>query len=107
MKKGFGQRIEQAILELSAERKERISLARFGELVGNAEVGRKKPYSATGVSAWIRERGEPGLRAFDAMEAVTGKPSYWFSYGLELQQQPTLPLGATESQKAKKGHRRG
>jgi hypothetical protein len=80
---GWGDRIHQAILDLSAREGRRISYAAFGAMVAAAEVPpRSTPYSAQTVHAWVTERGEPGLSAWRAMAIVVGKPEAWLPFGV-------------------------
>lgn len=78
---GFGSRIEQAILDYQSQIGERVTLARFATEVGEAEEERRRAYRASTVSEWIRERGEPSLRAFLAIEAVTGVRAEYLMLG--------------------------
>lgn len=77
----LGGRIEKLILDLAAKRGGRVTLADFGRMVGDAEVGRGEPYSKSAVSEWIQNRAEPSLAAIKAMEKVTGRDRLWIAWG--------------------------
>lgn len=89
------------LLDLTAKLNRRITLADFGEIVGKAEKGRQRPYSAGAVSEWIQERNEPSIAAFVAMSKVSGRSFGWVTLG-EEEEPPVLPAvqAQTESEKA-------
>lgn len=63
-----------------------MTLAEFGGLVAGAEK-RAKPYTATGVSAWLEERATPSIRTFEAMEKVAKRnklqrSAVWLAFGV-------------------------
>jgi transcriptional regulator with XRE-family HTH domain len=91
---GYGQRIKQAILDLSASRGAEVTYGEVGRAVAVAE-GRPKPYSSSAVSEWIQERSEPTIRAFRAMEAVFGKGAAWL---MALDATPAAPRTSAEGQ---------
>lgn len=93
---GQGKRIQQLVLDLAAKLNRRITLADFGEMVGRAEKGRGKPYSATAVSEWIQERNEPTIAAFQAMAKVAGRSFTAVTLG-EEEKVPMLPAVPAES----------
>jgi hypothetical protein len=89
---GQGKRIQQLVLDLTARLNRRVTLAEFGDMVGRAEKGRSKPYSATGVSEWIQERNEPSIAAFQAMAKLSGRSFLWVTLGEEEKERlPILP----------------
>lgn len=91
---GFGERIRQLLLDYGSQIGERVTLARFGEEVAAAEEPRRaKPYGAQAVSEWIQERAQPSIRAFLAMEAVTGESPEYLMLGRGARR---LGAGATE-----------
>lgn len=73
--KGFGERIEQAILFYASQKGSRVTLKAFGREVGIRDRGRG--YTTSAVSEWIQERAEPGIRTFRVMAAITGRPVEW------------------------------
>lgn len=105
---GQGKRIEKIIFELTAALGRRITLADFGEMVGRAEKGRARAYSAGGVSEWIQERNEPSFAATLAMSAISRKhapPGHsfsWIATGEDEEGVPILPAvpAQTEAEKA-------
>jgi len=88
-------------LDLTSKLNRRVTLADFGEMVGKAEKGRGRPYSAGAVSEWIQERNEPSIAAFVAMSKVSGRTFAWVTLG-EEEEPPILPAvpAQTESEKA-------
>lgn len=114
---GQGKRIEKIIFELTAALGRRVTLADFGEMVGKAEKGRARAYSAGGVSEWIQERNEPSFAAVVAMSAVSRKqapPGHSEAWIAGFESEDTLPVlpavpAQTEAEKAaaKKPSRRG
>lgn len=104
---GQGKRIEKLIFELTAALGRRITLADFGEMVGKAEKGRGRAYSAGGVSEWIQDRNEPTFAAVVAMSSVSrkhappGHSEAWIA-GFESEDElPVLPAvpAKTEAEK--------
>ena len=88
--KGFGERIEQAILYHASQIGERVTLKAFGRAVGVRDRGRA--YSTSAVSEWIQERSEPTIRTFRVMAAITGKPVEWLmALDTELEELPAVP----------------
>ena len=81
MPMGWGDRIAEAVLHYSAAVHRRVSLEEFGALLAHRE-GREKSYGKATVSAWIKEKNEPGLKTFDAMAALVRCDPWWIVWGV-------------------------
>jgi transcriptional regulator with XRE-family HTH domain len=77
----IGSRIQQVLLELSAKRNGRLTLEDLGALIGNAEKGRRRPYSSSAVSEWIQGRNEPRIATIEAIAKVSGRSRGWVAFG--------------------------
>ena len=93
---GYGARIAQIILDLSAKRGERLTLEQVGRIVADV-VGRDDPYSSSTVFGWTKEKNEPPLAVFMALARLSGHKAGWIAFGEnhEVREKPktTQPRG--------------
>lgn len=78
--KGFGKRIEQAILDRQSQIGQRLTLGGIGDAVAKRER-RTKPYGVSTVAGWLDERNEPTLATFTALAAELNTTPEWLAFG--------------------------
>lgn len=109
--KGFGKRIEQAILDRQSQIGQRLTLGGIGVAVAKRER-RDKPYGTSTVSAWIDETNEPTLATFEALAAELGTTPSWLAfaethevrvYRETPRDEPTAPAASQAPPKRRRG----
>jgi hypothetical protein len=81
MAHGWGARIQEAVLHLSAAQRRRIALEEFGVIVADAE-GRESPYRRATVSNWANEVNEPTITTFETIAGLVGCDPWWLVWGV-------------------------